>query len=96
MGFLSNTNRSTTHGGGICTGTLDNVPAPGTITVVYDSSGQLNPGDSITYADAIPNTYMAGDLVSFDIDNSGRVPVAINLFETIILSDGYRNKNGFN
>ena len=62
----------------MATGTLNNDTAPGTITVVKDPSGQLNPGDSINF-DTLPPNCKVDQTVTFDIDNSGRTPVAINI-----------------
>lgn len=75
----------------MATGTLNSITSPGTITVVTDGSGQLNPGDIITFNVSLyPNPYI-GDLVSFDIDNTGRDPVAINI--TLITSNAPVDNN---
>jgi hypothetical protein len=62
----------------MATGTLNIATAPGTITVVTDPSGQLNPGDSINF-DTLPPNCKVNQTVMFDIDNSGRTPLAINI-----------------
>ena len=80
------------------TGTLDNVPAPGTITIVTDSSGQFTPGQQIAFTETLQVGSTVGALVSFDIDNSGRDPLAVGI--TLVNppstdNDSYRNKRGF-
>ena len=62
----------------MATGTLNSAIAPGTITVVTDPSGQLNPGDLIDF-DTLPPDCKVDMTVTFDIDNSGRTPLAINI-----------------
>jgi hypothetical protein len=59
-------------------GSLNDITAPGTITIISDDSGFYSPGDIVPF-DQLIGTFNIGDIVTFYIDITQRTPTASDI-----------------